>query len=321
MKVLANDGISKSGEQALKEAGIEILDNRVAQDHVIKFINDNNVDVLLVRSATKVRQEMIDACPGLQIIGRGGIGMDNIDVDYAKSKGIKIINTPTASSKSVAELVFGHFFSLARFLHESNRLMPLEGDTHFNAMKKSFSNAYELSGKTLGVIGFGSIGQEVVKMGIALGMKVQVLTKNPRTEVLTLNFFDGQAVHFEITSTNDMDAFLKDADFISINTPKTNKYIIDTPQFEKMKDGVYIVNTARGGVINEVTLIDFIESGKVAGAALDVFENEPSPELPLLMNPSLSLSPHVGGNTVDAQEKIGVELAEQIIKLQKETIR
>ncbi|MDN3693516.1 D-2-hydroxyacid dehydrogenase [Chryseobacterium tructae] len=321
MKVLANDGISKAGERALKEAGIEILDNRVAQDHVINFINDNNVDVLLVRSATKVRQDLIDACPGLKIIGRGGIGMDNIDVEYAKSKGIKIINTPTASSKSVAELVFGHFFSLARFLHESNRLMPLEGETHFNAMKKSFSNAYELSGKTLGVIGFGSIGQEVVKIGIALGMKVQVLTRSPKTEVLTLNFFDGQSVNFEITSTNDMDAFLKEADFISINTPRTNEYIIDTPQFEKMKDGVYIVNTARGGVINEVTLIDFIESGKVAGAALDVFENEPTPELPLLMNPALSLSPHVGGNTIDAQEKIGIELAEQIIKLQKETIR
>ncbi|OCA72485.1 3-phosphoglycerate dehydrogenase [Chryseobacterium artocarpi] len=321
MKVLANDGISKAGERVLKEAGIEILDNRVAQDHVINFINDNNVDVLLVRSATKVRQELIDACPGLKIIGRGGIGMDNIDVEYAKSKGIKVINTPTASSKSVAELVFGHFFSLARFLHESNRLMPLEGETHFNAMKKSFSNAYELSGKTLGVIGFGSIGQEVVKIGIALGMKVQVLTRSPKTEVLTLNFFNGQSLDFEITSTNDMDAFLKEADFISINTPKTNEYIIDTPQFEKMKDGVYIVNTARGGVINEVTLIDFIESGKVAGAALDVFENEPTPELPLLMNPALSLSPHVGGNTVDAQEKIGIELAEQIIKLQKETIR
>ncbi|RXM41402.1 3-phosphoglycerate dehydrogenase [Chryseobacterium sp. CH21] len=321
MKVLANDGISKAGENTLKEAGIEILDNRVAQDHVINFINDNNVDVLLVRSATKVRQNLIDACPGLKIIGRGGIGMDNIDVEYAKSKGIKVINTPTASSKSVAELVFGHFISLARFLHESNRLMPLEGETHFNAMKKSFSNAYELSGKTLGVIGFGSIGQEVIKIGIALGMKVTVLTRSPKTEVLTLNFFDGQSVNFEITSTNDMDAFLKDADFISINTPKTNEYIIDTPQFEKMKDGVYIVNTARGGVINEVTLIDFIESGKVAGAALDVFENEPSPELPLLMNPALSLSPHVGGNTVDAQEKIGIELAEQIIKLQKETIR
>lgn len=321
MKVLANDGISKAGENTLKEAGIEILDNRVAQDHVINFINDNNVDVLLVRSTTKVRHDLIDACPGLKIIGRGGIGMDNIDVEYAKSKGIKVINTPTASSKSVAELVFGHFISLARFLHESNRLMPLEGETHFNAMKKSFSNAYELSGKTLGVIGFGSIGQEVIKIGIALGMKVTVLTRSPKTEVLTLNFFNGQSVNFEITSTNDMDVFLKNADFISINTPKTNEYIIDTPQFEKMKDGVYIVNTARGGVINEVTLIDFIESGKVAGAALDVFENEPSPELPLLMNPALSLSPHVGGNTVDAQEKIGIELAEQIIKLQKETIR
>ncbi len=320
MKVLANDGISKAGELALKNAGIEILDNRVAQDHVINFINENSVDVLLVRSATKVRQDLIDACPGLKIIGRGGIGMDNIDVEYAIEKGLYVINTPNASSKSVAELVFGHFFSLARFLHESNRLMPLEGETHFDAMKKSFSKAYELSGKTLGVIGFGSIGQEVVKMGISLGMKVIVLTRKPQTKVLSLEFFDGQTVNFEITSTNDMDAFLKDADFISINTPKTNEYIIDTPQFEKMNDGVYIVNTARGGVINEVALIDFIESGKIAGAALDVFEKEPNPEVILLMNPALSLSPHVGGNTVDAQEKIGVELAEQIIKI-KETIQ
>lgn len=319
MKVLANDGISAAGEQALRNAGIEILDNRVAQNHLIGFINENNVDVLLVRSATKVRQELIDACPGLKIIGRGGTGMDNIDVNYAIDKGIYIINTPTASSKSVAELVFAHFFSLARFLHESNRLMPLEGETHFDAMKKSFGKAYELSGKTLGVIGFGSIGQEVVKMGISLGMKIKVLTRKPKTEVLTLDFFDGQSVKFEITSDNDMDAFLREADFISLNTPKTKEYIIDTPQFEKMKDGVYIVNTARGGVINEVALIDFIESEKVAGAALDVFENEPNPELPLLMNPALSLSPHIGGNTVDAQERIGAELAEQIIKI-KETI-
>lgn len=319
MKVLANDGISAAGEQALKDAGIEMLNHRVAQNQLISFINENNVTVLLVRSATKVKQDLIDACPGLKIIGRGGIGMDNIDVEYAIEKGLYIINTPTASSKSVAELVFAHFFSLARFLHESNRLMPLEGETHFDAMKKSFSNAYELSGKTLGVIGFGSIGQEVIKMGISLGMKVKVLTRKPKTEVLTLEFFDGQSVSFEITSDNDMDAFLKEADFISINTPKTTGYIIDTPQFEKMKDGVYIVNTARGGVINEVALIDFIESEKVAGAALDVFENEPRPELPLLMNPALSLSPHIGGNTVDAQEKIGIELAEQIIKI-KETI-
>lgn len=317
MKVLANDGISKSGEKALKDAGIEFLDHTVAQEQLEKFINDNEVDVLLVRSATKVREDLINACPSLKIIGRGGVGMDNIDVEFARSKGLHVINTPLASSRSVAEMVFAHFFTLARNLHECNRLMPLEGDTEFKKLKKSFSNAVELEGKTLGVIGFGGIGQEVVKIGISLGMKVKVLTRNPKTETLTLSFFDGQKVDFEITSTNDWDEFLNDTDFISLNTPKTNEYILDVPQFEKMKDGVFIVNTARGGVINEVSLVNFIATGKVGGAALDVFESEPKPELVLLMNPSLSLSPHLGGNTVDAQEKIGVELADQIIEIKK----
>ncbi|MCQ4034878.1 D-2-hydroxyacid dehydrogenase [Kaistella montana] len=315
MKVLANDGLSDSGINALTQVGIEFVEAKVSQEQLANFINENQIDVLLVRSATQVPQELIDECPSLKIIGRGGVGMDNIDVEYAIEQGLFVINTPNASSRSVAEMVFAHFFSLARFLHESNRLMPLEGDTHFNAMKKSFSKAIELEGKTLGVIGFGQIGKEVVKMGISLGMKVKVLTRKPKTETISLEFFDGQKVNFEITSTNNFDEFLKDTDFISINTPKTNEYIIDTPQFEKMKDGVFIVNTARGGVINEVALLDYIESGKVAGAALDVFENEPNPELQLLMNPNLSLSPHLGGNTLDAQEKIGAELAMQIIDI------
>ena len=315
MKVLANDGLSESGINALTSAGIELVEAKVSQEHLADFINENHIDVLLVRSATQVPQELIDDCPSLKIIGRGGVGMDNIDVEYAIEQGLFVINTPNASSRSVAEIVFAHFFSLARYLHESNRLMPLEGDTHFNAMKKSFSKAIELEGKTLGVIGFGGIGKEVVKMGISLGMKVKVLTRKPKTETISLEFFDGQKVNFEVTSTNNFDEFLNDTDFISINTPKTNEYIIDTPQFEKMKDGVFIVNTARGGVINEVVLIDYIESGKVAGAALDVFENEPTPELQLLMNPNLSLSPHLGGNTLDAQEKIGAELAMQIIDI------
>lgn len=317
MKVLANDGISDSGKNALLEAGIEFIEAKVSQEHLINFINENQVDVLLVRSATKVREDLIDACASLKIIGRGGVGMDNIDVEYAIEKGLYVINTPTASSRSVAEMVFAHFLSLARFLHESNRLMPLEGDTHFSAMKKSFSKAVELEGKTLGVIGFGGIGKEVVKIGISLGMKVKVLTRKLRTEKIALRFFDGQEVHFEISTTNDWDQFLEGVDFLSINTPKTKDYVLDTPQFEKMKDGIFIVNTARGGVLNEVNLLTFIMSGKIAGAALDVFENEPSPELPLLMNPNLSLSPHLGGNTLDAQEKIGTELAVQIIDIKK----
>ncbi|QBO59698.1 D-2-hydroxyacid dehydrogenase [Chryseobacterium salivictor] len=317
MIVLANDGISKAGEQLLKDAGIEILETKVSQEHLISFINENKVDVLLVRSATKVKTDLIDACPRLKIIGRGGVGMDNIDVEHAIEKGIYIINTPKASSRSVAEMVFAHFFSLARFLHESNRLMPLEGETHFKALKKSFSSAVELEGKTLGVIGFGGIGKEVVKIGISLGMKVKVLTRKPKTEKVTLDFFDGQQLHFEISTENDMDQFLTGLDFLTVNTPKTAGYLLDAPQFEKMKDGVFIVNTARGGVINEVTLLEAIENGKVAGAALDVFENEPTPELALLMNPNLSLSPHLGGNTQDAQQKIGKELAEQIIEIKK----
>ena len=317
MIVLANDGISEKGIQLLKEADITVLDARVSAEHLSNFINENNVDVLLVRSATQVRKNLIDECPNLKIIGRGGVGMDNIDVDYAIDKGIYIINTPKASCKSVAELVFAHFFSLARFLHESNRLMPLEGETKFNTLKKSFNNATELSGKTLGVIGMGNIGLEVIKIGISLGMSIVAYNRTPKTENVKISFFDGQALHFEIKSVN-LDEVLKKSDFISINISNAEKYFIDNEQIAMMKEGVFIANTARGGVLNEVALIDAIERGKVAGAALDVFENEPNPEIEILMNPALSLSPHIGGNTLEAQNRIAEELAEQIIKIKDE---
>ncbi|MBS1572492.1 MAG: 3-phosphoglycerate dehydrogenase [Bacteroidetes bacterium] len=317
MKILANDGISKAGEKALLDAGMTLVEHKVSQEQLINFINENQIEVLLVRSATQARKELIDSCPSLKIIGRGGVGMDNIDVDYAKSKGIIVINTPSASSRSVAEMVFAHFFSLARYLHDSNRMMPLEGETQFNTLKKSYNNAIELQSKTLGIIGFGGIGKEVAKIGISLGMKIKVLTRNPKSELIELDFFDGQRIKFKIDSIQDWNIFLKDTDFISINTPKTDGYLIDHNEFEKMKDGVYIVNTARGGTINENTLLEYLDNGKVAGAALDVFENEPQPKISVLMNPQISLSPHLGGNTKDAQEKIGTELAEQIIEIQK----
>ncbi len=314
MKILSTDGFSSTGIRLLEESGHEVLEHKIASEHLANFINENSIDVLIVRSRTKVTKELLSKCENLKIVGRGGVGLDNIDTEFAKEKGITVLNTPFASSRSVAEMVFAHFFTLSRQLQEANRLMPLEGETRFNELKKSLSNGKELEGKTLGVIGFGAIGQEVVKIGIALGMKPKVLTRTPKSVSLSLSFYDGQKVSFQVESTNDMKAFLSDVDFLSINTPKTQEYIIDAPEFDCMKEGVFIVNTARGGVLNEVALIDAIEDKVVCGAALDVFEKEPHPELAILMNPALSLSPHLGGSTKDAQDKIALELAQKIIE-------
>ena len=314
MKVLANDGIATSGIVALEKAGFEVLLNTVAQERLADYIRDNQIDVLLVRSATKVRKDLIDSCPSLKIIGRGGVGMDNIDVDYARSKGIKVINTPAASSHSVAELVFAHLFGMVRFLHDSNQNMPLEGDSKFKELKKAYAKGVELKGKTLGILGFGRIGQATAKVGLGVGMRVVAYDPFIDSAHIELKFFDGQNVNFTI-DTISKEEVLKQADFISLHVPAQEEYVISTPEFELMKDGVGIVNAARGGVIDEKALIEAIDSGKVSNAALDVFENEPTPEIKLLMNPKISLTPHIGAATLEAQTRIGEELAEQIIKI------
>ncbi|MEF3078978.1 D-2-hydroxyacid dehydrogenase [Winogradskyella poriferorum] len=314
MKVLANDGVSQSGIDALEAAGYEVITTTVAQEQLQNYINDKEISVLLVRSATKVRKDIIDNCPSLKIIGRGGVGMDNIDVEYAREKGLHVINTPAASSHSVAELVFGHFYGLARFLHNSNRDMPLEGDANFKALKKAYAKGVELKGKTLGVIGFGRIGQATAKIGIGAGMKIVAFDPFIEETTLELDFFDGQKASFNI-KTISKEAVLKQADFITLHVPAQKEYVIDEADFYQMKDGVILANAARGGVVNEVALVKAIESGKVARAALDVFEKEPQPEVQLLMNPALSLTPHTGAATSEAQDRIGVELAEQIIKI------
>ena len=314
MKVLANDGISTEGIKAFKNYGFELLENKVAQEQLANFINENKVEVLLVRSATKVRKELIDQVPGLKVVGRGGVGLDNIDVSYAKEKGIQVVNTPAASSQSVAELVFAHIFSLVRFLHDSNRKMPLEGDTKFEQLKKNYANAIELKGKKMGVVGFGRIGEETIKTAISLGMEVLVVDSYVDFKEVDLTFFDGQKISFKL-QTIPMDKMLAEADFISLHVPAQDGYLIGEKEIQKMKQGVIIVNAARGGVVDEKALIDGIENGKIRAAALDVFENEPKPEMALLMNEKLSLSPHVGGNTVEAQERIGVELADIVAKI------
>lgn len=316
MKVLANDGISKSGIKALEKGGFEVITTKVAQEQVANFINAHDVKVLLVRSATKVRKDIIDACPGLKIIGRGGVGMDNIDVDYARSKNIHVINTPASSSESVAELVFAHLFSGVRFLYDSNRVMPLEGDTHFDALKKSYANGIELRGKTLGIIGFGRIGQAVAKMALGLGMKVIAADSFVSEAVIRVDFYNGQFINVDIV-TEPMEEVLKHADFITLNVPAQKGYVIGREELKLMKEGAAIINCARGGVIDEVALIEALDEDKIAFAGLDVFEKEPTPEMHLLMNPKISLTPHIGAATLEAQDRIGTELAEQIIDLLK----
>ena len=316
MKVLANDGLAKSGIVALEEAGFEVELTTVAQDQLVDYINENNVVVLLVRSATKVRTDIIDNCPSLKIIGRGGVGMDNIDVEYARGKGLHVINTPAASSHSVADLVFAHLFGIARFLPQANREMPLEGESKFKVLKKAYAKGVELRGKTLGLIGFGRIGQATAKIALGLGMKVVAFDPFIDAAHLELEFFDHQSLFFEINTSSKEDV-LKEADFLSLNVPAQKEYVISTKELELMKDGACIVNAARGGVVDEVALVEALEKGKIAKAALDVFEKEPTPEVQLLMNPNLSLTPHIGAATGEAQDRIGTELASQIIDILK----
>jgi len=316
MKVLANDGISKSGIKALEKGGFEVITTKVAQEQVANYINTHDVKVILVRSATKVRKDIIDACPGLKIIGRGGVGMDNIDVAYAREKGIHVINTPASSSESVAELVFAHLFTGVRFLHDSNRNMPLEGDTNFDGLKKAYANGIELRGKTLGIIGFGRIGQAVAKMALGLGMKVIAADKYVNEAVIRVDFYNGQFINVEIV-TESLEDIFKHSDFITLHVPAQDGYVIDKEEFQLMKENVGIINCARGGVINEVALIEALDEGKVLFAGLDVFEKEPTPEIQILMHPKISLTPHIGAATEEAQDRIGTELAEQIISLLK----
>jgi D-3-phosphoglycerate dehydrogenase len=261
-----------------------------------------------------VRQELIEACPSIKLIGRAGVGLDNIDVAYAEENGLHVINTPEASSSSVAELVFAHLLGSVRFLHSSNREMPLEGDSRFKELKKAYAQGTELRGKTIGILGFGKIGQEVAKIAIGMGMKVLATDNEVESAPITLDFFNGQKITFTI-NTVDKEELLKESDFITLHVPYQENYIITASEIELMKEGVGIINTSRGGILHEVDLIKAIESGKVQFAGLDVYETEPSPAVQLLMNPEISMSPHIGAATKEAQERIGIELANQIIEL------
>ena len=310
MRILANDGINDKGKKALEDAGFEVVTEKVAQEDLAKELK--NYDAVLVRSATNIRKDIIDACPNIKLIGRGGVGMDNIDVEYAKSKGVEVINTPAASSQSVAELVFAHLFTVSRFLHDSNRRMPLTGDAEFKDLKKKYSKGVELKDKTLGIIGFGRIGQATAKTAIGLGMKVIATDPYIPEATLELEFFDSNSISIKI-KTVPIEEVFKKSDFITLHVPGSDKALITKKEIELMKDGIVIINASRGGIVDETDLLEALYSGKVAYAGLDVFENEPTPDIKLLMHPNVSLTPHIGAATNEAQERIGLELAEKII--------
>lgn len=313
MKVLANDGISKSGIDHLESNGFTVITNKVEQENLVDYINNESVEVVLVRSATQVRKDIVDNCPSVKIIGRGGVGMDNIDVEYAKEKGLLVINTPAASSQSVAELVMAHLFNISRYVYDSNREMPNSGHDNFKVLKKKYAKGIELRGKTIGIIGFGRIGQYTAKYALGAGMKVVAYDPFIESSNLDINIAD-QSFSVNI-KTQSLDNLLSGSDYISLHVPMPSdgKAVLSTNEFNKMKDGVRIVNAARGGVIDEDDLIAAINSNKVAAAALDVFVGEPSPREDLLSNKKISLTPHIGAATNEAQDRIGVELADKII--------
>ena len=313
-KILANDGIDAVGKELLEKAGFTVITDKVAQENLANEINEKGYIALTVRSATKVRKDIIDACPALKVIGRGGVGMDNIDVDYAREKGLQVINTPAASSNAVAELVFAHAFSAIRFLYDSNKQMPANAEDKFEELKKKYAKGIELKGKTFGIIGFGRIGQSVAKMALGLGMKV--LAFDPFVSETTLELeIDGLKPIPVPIKTVGMDKVLQNSDFITFHVPGGK--LITRHEIASMKNGVILINTARGGVINEDDLLEGLNSGKIACAGLDVFENEPRPSVGILKHPKISMTPHIGAATNEAQERIGVELAEKLIEALK----
>jgi len=311
MKVLANDGIATSGKEVLEREGFTVVTEAVAQEKLIDTINQEGYEVLLVRSATTVRQDMIDACPGLKMIGRGGVGMDNIDVEYARSKGIEVFNTPASSSQSVAELVMAHLFGAVRFLYDSNKEMPANGVSDFKVLKKKYAKGIELRGKTLGILGFGRIGQALATYALGCGMNVLVNDRNEGPFQLSLTVAQ-QNINISLQN-HSKESLLKTSDFISLHIPSTDKPVIGEEEISMMKDGVILLNAARGGTIDEDALLNGLNSGKIAHAALDVFENEPNPRADLLVHDKISLSPHIGAATLEAQDRIGTELADCII--------
>ena len=298
MKILVCDKTEKEAIERMRAAGLQVdVRDDITPEDLPKVLPE--YDGMVVRSRTKVRQPLIDVCPKLKVIVRGGVGLDTIDAEYARSKGITVMNTPMASSASVAELAVGYMFMLARSLYQATSSVKAE-----KWEKKSFEGD-EVGGKTLGLVGIGNIGKEVARRANALGMTVVA--------------YDPYVKQADGVKLVTLDELLASADYISLHLPKTKESagMIGKDQFAKMKNGVRIVNCARGGIIDEAALYEALTSGKVAGAALDVYAEEPPTDWKLMKLPNVIGSPHIGAATHEAQGRVGAEVADKLIEFAK----
>jgi D-3-phosphoglycerate dehydrogenase len=299
MKVLVSDPIADKGVDMMRQAGLEVdVKTGLAPEELERTIGD--YDVIVVRSATKVRKPTIEAAKNLKLIVRAGVGLDNIDVEYAQAKGIEVTNTPAAATNAVAELTIGYLLALARRLPQTTASMRA------GKWEKKEFRGREIAGKTLGLIGYGRIGWLVAVKALALGM--DIIAHDPYVA-------DPRGLEMAFVSLEEL---LKRADYISLHLPLTDetRNLIDGPRFEMMKDGVRIINCARGGTINEDALYEAIRSGKVAGAALDVYLEEPAKDNRLFELDEVIGSPHIGASTVEAQQRVSVEVAEKVLEFQ-----
>lgn len=315
MKILANDGIDAKGQAALEAMGCTVLTEKVNQDALAGFIQNENIDGLLVRSATTARKELIDACPNLKFIGRGGVGIDNIDAVYAREKGVDVFNTPASSSASVAELVMAMMFASNRFLYQAGGAMPVNGEETFEVLKKNYGKGKEVKGKTLGIVGLGRIGISLAEYALGCGMRVLFFDRTKEEETVTLSI-NGSPYEVKL-NVSSFEEVLRESDFISVHVPKqpNGSSVIGATEFAQMKKNAVVVNTSRGGTIHEGELIEALDNGVIAGACLDVFESEPRPNVALLKHSKIITTPHIGAATAEAQERIGLEIAENVKRI------
>jgi D-3-phosphoglycerate dehydrogenase len=316
MKILANDGIDSTGKKALEAMGCTVITEKVAQEELAAAINREQYDGLLVRSATTARKELIDACQSLKFIGRGGVGIDNIDAEYARSKGIDVFNTPASSSQAVAELVMSVLFAAARGVYDSGRHMHAADGKAFETLKKKYSKGFELRGKTIGIVGFGRIGQSLASYALGCGMRV-IACDRTTDEYKTLTIdLGGQSVHVNVPFM-PFHALLREADIVSLHVPKQpdGSAVIGHEEFQYVREGAILINTSRGGVIDETALLENLNTGKIRAACLDVFVGEPNANPALLSHPGIIATPHIGASSVEAQERIGLEIAENVQRI------